>query len=215
MNRAWTVTDQGEAPSDRAGGHWNSRAACAHLGRGSDGFAGRRGMERSHSDRIPWILVAVAVAMLSGHGTTASAAPATDPVIEQRAQALEKLLTAPCCYKGTLVDHASAVATQMREEIRAMLRGGKSRSEILAHYKAKYGQAVLVEPPKGGLSGFMLYGIPFGLAVLGLVVMTAFMVRRRRTGVGEADLANETPAALPEEMEARIDALLAQEGSRS
>jgi cytochrome c-type biogenesis protein CcmH len=140
------------------------------------------------------------------------AGPEIPPAVQRQARALEKLLVAPCCYKGTLVDHASAVAAQMRQEIRRMLLAGKSREQILAHYRQKYGQAVLAEPPEGGLSGFILYGIPFGLAALGLLVMTVLMVRRRTASVEQEAVVLPEDHDLPAEMEARIDALIAEQG---
>lgn len=156
---------------------------------------------------IAWIVVFVGNAVALGAPAT------TDPAVEQRARAIERLLTAPCCYKGTLEDHASAVASEMRQEIRVMLAGGKSRAQILEHYRARYGQAVLVEPPRGGLSGLMLYGIPFGLAILGLVAMTAFMARRRSGAAESPQDVQGGPEALPPPLEARIDALVAGEGA--
>ncbi len=140
------------------------------------------------------------------------AGPEIPPAVERQARAMEKLLVAPCCYKGTLVDHASAVAAQMRQEIRRMLLAGKSREQILAHYREKYGQAVLAEPPEGGLSGFVLYGIPFGLAALGLLVMTVLMVRRRTGSVEQEAVVLPADHELPAEMEERIDALIAEQG---
>jgi len=132
--------------------------------------------------------------------------------VEADAQRLEKQLTAPCCYKGTLTDHASGLATQMRADIRTMLAQGMSGKQILAHYKKKYGQAVLVEPPGGGLSGFLLYGVPFGLAFIGLLVMTVLMARKRAPS---SDIKNRLPTnfQIPPDLDERIDRLM--EGTSS
>ena len=163
-----------------------------------------------------WLPVALSVVLGGGALARGDAAPSEKPAVERRARAVERLLTAPCCYKGTLEDHASAVATQMRQEIRAFLQSGKTQKQILDHYRNKYGQAVLVEPPQGGLSGFVLYGIPFGLAVLGLVIMTALMARRKIEDPGAKDGVAGVPDRLSPAMEARIDALVAgQEARRS
>ncbi|MDY0000065.1 MAG: cytochrome c-type biogenesis protein CcmH [Polyangia bacterium] len=136
------------------------------------------------------------------------AAPVAEANVERRAKAIERLLTAPCCYKGTLEDHASVQASQMRKEIRTFLSEGKSRAQILSYYRQKYGQAVLVEPPRGGLSTFVLYGIPFGLAVLGIVVMTALLTRRREAEPDRKEGLGSEVGSLPQEMEARIDELV-------
>lgn len=127
--------------------------------------------------------------------------------VEAEAHRIEKLLTAPCCYKGTLEDHASGLANKMRAEIRTMLAQGKSRDQILAYYKKKYGQAVLVEPPGGGLSGFVLYGVPFGLAFIGLLVMTVLLTRKRGP---DRDPGERLPTEfdIPPALDARINALV-------
>ncbi len=127
--------------------------------------------------------------------------------IEAQAKRIEKQLTAPCCYKGTLEDHASALANKMRADIRVMLAKGMTRKQILAHYKKKYGQAVLVEPPTGGLSGFFLYGVPFGLAFIGLLVMTVLLTRKRARSAN-TDERLPKRFEIPPELNARIDALV-------
>lgn len=127
--------------------------------------------------------------------------------VEADAKRIEKLLTAPCCYKGTLADHASGLANRMRGEIRTMLAQGKSQDQILAHYKKKYGQAVLVEPPGGGFSSFLLYGVPFGLAFIGLLVMTVLLARKRGPDAAPGERL-PTDFEIPPEMNARIDRLI-------
>lgn len=142
------------------------------------------------------------VAHASGTGTAPK-----NRAVEAKAKRIEKLLTAPCCYKGTLEDHASGLATKMRAEIRTMVAQGMSKKQILAHYKKKYGQAVLVEPPGGGLSSFLLYGVPFGLAFIGLLVMTVLMARKRAPSAGP-DQRLPADFQIPPELNERIDALV-------
>jgi cytochrome c-type biogenesis protein CcmH len=151
------------------------------------------------------ILAAVLVAPVAHAGGTRAAQKKR--AVEAEAKRIEKLLTAPCCYKGTLEDHASGLAVKMRSEIRTMLAAGQTRRQILAHYKKKYGQAVLVEPPGGGLSGFLLYGVPFGLAFLGLLVMTVLMVRGRAQSPRPSE-SLPTHFVIPADLERRIDALV-------
>jgi cytochrome c-type biogenesis protein CcmH len=151
-------------------------------------------------------LLAVALMAPTAHAGGTRAAQ-KKRAVEADAQSLEKQLTAPCCYKGTLTDHASGLATKMRADIRTMLAQGKSKKQILAHYKKKYGQAVLVEPPGGGLSSFLLYGVPFGLAFIGLLVMTVLMARKRAPSANAAQQA-PTNFQIPPDLDERIDALV-------
>lgn len=107
------------------------------------------------------------------------------------------------------MDHASAIADQMRHKIRVLLRQGKSKDQVLGYFKKKYGQAVLATPPKGGLSSFVLYGVPFGLAFLGLLITTILLARRRGQEESEDGL-DLLPAdhVLPAPLAAQVDALI-------
>ena len=134
--------------------------------------------------------------------------------VERDARALEKMLVAPCCFKGTLVDHASPIADQMRSRLRAMLTDGWSIDRVLGAFKKQYGQAVLAEPPKGGFSSFVLYGVPFGLVLIGLLVATVLIARRREEEAPETQLAIPEDHELPEALSRRIDALVHSTPSR-
>lgn len=55
-------------------------------------------------------------------------------------------LIAPCCCKQTVQVHSSAVAEQMKEEIREMIEEGKTKDEIIGFYVGKYGKKELAMP---------------------------------------------------------------------
>jgi len=86
---------------------------------------------------------------------------------------LEDKLMAPCCYSQTIRVHMSMEAEQMREEVTNMVLAGKSEDDIIKHYKAKYGETILVVPD--GKAGQIAYGVPvivalsaFGLLTIGI-----------------------------------------------
>lgn len=144
--------------------------------------------------------------------TPVRAAPRpSSAAVERRARAIERLLVAPCCYRGTLTDHDSPVADEMRREIRAYLSQGKSRQEILDIFRARYGQAVLTEPPASGFSDLVLYGIPFGAAALVLFALTYFAARRSGRGDHQDGVSRPEGASLPAELEQRVEALVREE----
>jgi cytochrome c-type biogenesis protein CcmH len=134
------------------------------------------------------------------------AAPARADDLERRAKAVEKQIVAPCCFKGTLDDHPSPLADQLRKEIREWLKQGQSQATILGEIKRRYGQRALAEPPKGKFSGFVLYGLPFGLAALLLLGLTFLATRGREEPAAPSALPES--AVLPEAMEKRLDALI-------
>ena len=64
----------------------------------------------------------------------------------ERIERIENSLLAPCCYAEAVSRHNSEVAVQMRLEIAAWVKEGKSDREILNTYKKLYGLRVLREP---------------------------------------------------------------------
>ncbi len=82
---------------------------------------------------------------------------------------LEDRLMAPCCYTQTIREHQSEVAEQMREEVTQMVSDGKSEKEIIAYYKTKYGETILVTPD--GAAGKIIVAVPAVALVLGLFLV--------------------------------------------
>ena len=71
---------------------------------------------------------------------------------------LEGSLLAPCCYSQSIARHMSGEAEQMRHEVTEMVAAGRSENEILEHYKALYGQRILIVPD--GRTGKILFALP-------------------------------------------------------
>ncbi len=95
--------------------------------------------------------VAVAFLLLS------SAVP-LPPAQETEIKRVEESLLAPCCYSQTIDKHMSGEAFQMRDEVRDMVARGMTKHEILEHYKAIYGERILVVPD--GRTGEVLFALP-------------------------------------------------------
>jgi cytochrome c-type biogenesis protein CcmH/NrfF len=95
--------------------------------------------------------MAAAVLLLS------SAAPLT-PQQTTEVNRLEESLLAPCCYSQSIARHMSAEAEQMRHEVTEMVTSGRSENEILEHYKALYGERILIVPD--GRTGKILFSLP-------------------------------------------------------
>ncbi len=79
---------------------------------------------------------------------------------QQQAQVkhLEQSLLAPCCYSQSIAQHMSGAAAQMRDEVTNMVASGMSEQEIIAHYKALYGDQILIVPD--GKTGKVLFALP-------------------------------------------------------
>lgn len=102
------------------------------------------------------------------------AAPAAlTPHQQAEVQRVEESLLAPCCYSQSVAQHMSPVAEQMRQEIAEMVGSGKSEAAILDHYKAMYGERILIVP--GGGTGRVLYVLPALGVALGAAMLILFL----------------------------------------
>jgi len=108
---------------------------------------------------------------------TSSAGILTLPQRDVAARVEERLL-APCCYSQAVGEHRSAEAAQMREEIEQMAAAGQSEAAIIEHYKAQYGERILVVPD-GGL-GRVLFTLPLIAFVLLSTVLISVLWRMLR-----------------------------------
>ena len=95
--------------------------------------------------------IAAAVLLLS---SAASLTPQQTTEVNR----LEESLLAPCCYSQSIARHMSPEAEQMRHEVTEMVTSGRSENQILEHYKALYGERILIVPD--GRTGKILFSLP-------------------------------------------------------
>lgn len=121
---------------------------------------------------------------------------------------------APCCWQQTLDVHASPEAAALRDEVRARLRAGESREAIEAALVERYGPRIVAMPSPNRVAVLGPLSLAAALLVGGAFVARTF--RRRRDPAqadrahGEAATKKLTPAADDAELDARIDAELAE-----
>lgn len=126
--------------------------------------------------------------------------------LERDARELEAMLVAPCCWSQQVSVHQSEAASKIKEEVRASLRAGRTRQEILDAYVATYGVRILVEPPARGFTA-SLYVLPV-LALVFSAGGVALIMRRftRRCAPRSASPSRESPEPVSvENLEARLD----------
>ena len=86
--------------------------------------------------------ILLAIALLVAGSATASLADSSTE-LETR---LQHKLMAPCCYGGTVDQHNSDAANQMKAEIHELVIAGRSERQVLDYYKARFGTRILAEP---------------------------------------------------------------------
>jgi cytochrome c-type biogenesis protein CcmH len=120
----------------------------------------------------------------------ANAQPAgEDPALEQRLHKLSQELRCLQCQNQTLADSPSGLAEDLRREIRAQMKAGKSDQEIIAFLTQRYGQFILYRPRVTPVTYLLWFG-PFVLLLGGLFVLFHY-IRQRRDSIAEQPLSAE------------------------
>jgi cytochrome c-type biogenesis protein CcmH len=121
-----------------------------------------------------------------------------EPQVEARLVAIADELRCLVCQNESLASSHAELAEALRNEVRKLIREGKSDAEIKQFLVARYGDFVLYQPPLKASTMLLWFG-PALLFVLGLGALL-FALRRRN-----ALLADD---ALSSADNARADALL-------
>jgi cytochrome c-type biogenesis protein CcmH len=103
---------------------------------------------------------------------------ADDPELEARLNHLAADLRCVVCQNESLAESRASLAIDLREEIREMMRTGKSDEAVVESLVARYGDFVLYRPPVKPLT-YALWGGPLFFLLLGLALAMAAMQRRR------------------------------------
>jgi cytochrome c-type biogenesis protein CcmH len=109
----------------------------------------------------------------------------TDLEVEERFKVLGQELRCLVCQNQTLADSNADLARDLRTEVEAQIRQGKSDTQIKNYLVARYGDFVLYKPEVKG-STYLLWGGPFALLAGGSL---AWVLSRRRRRASTPDVA--------------------------
>ena len=123
-----------------------------------------------------------------------------DPAVEKRLKDLSEELRCLVCQNETIAASQAPLALDLRNQIRSMIREGKSDDEIRAYLVDRYGDFVLYNPPLKANTLLLWLG-PFALLIVGGVVVVR-IARTRRAAQPATDV--------PPERQREINALLEQ-----
>ncbi|MGC2458769.1 MAG: cytochrome c-type biogenesis protein [Gallionellaceae bacterium] len=102
---------------------------------------------------------------------------AEDVALENRVMDVSSELRCLVCQNQTIADSRADLALDLRNQVREMLRQGKSKDEIVDYMVRRYGDFVLYRPLVKSSTWVLWFG-PFILLVLALVVLI-FKLRQR------------------------------------
>ena len=154
---------------------------------------------------ISTLLRVAVLALMLGLTLAPRSARAEGP-LDQEAREIGKDLQCPICENQSVQDSPSELAGQMRGIIRDQLAAGKSRKEIEDYFVARYGEAVLRNPPKEGIN-LLVWFVPPAVLLVGAGLVFR-MLRRNVTGPRPA---GDDEVALTDQERERYERLLEHE----
>ena len=105
--------------------------------------------------------------------------------LEQQTFQIARQLRCPVCTSESVADSNSEASIQMRNIIQEQLSEGKSEADVLEYLQARYGDWILLEPPKRGLH-LVVWLLPIFGGVLG--VLTLLLLFKRWTRISQQPL---------------------------
>jgi cytochrome c-type biogenesis protein CcmH len=113
------------------------------------------------------LLICALLMVSTGFANTTAA---EDQQIEARLKALSTELRCLVCQNTTLSDSNAPLAEDLRNEIRTLMREGKSDEEVTAYLVARYGDFVRYKPPVQANTALLWFG-PFVILLIGVVLL--------------------------------------------
>jgi cytochrome c-type biogenesis protein CcmH len=145
-------------------------------------------------------LIAVLLLLL---GLSVQAAQVEEDELESKTRDLSRQLRCLVCQGENVWESNSPLAGQMRDHVRDRLQAGESPEQIKTYLESRYGDFVLMEPPKHGLNWLLWLG-PLVLLIAGALLLKRSLTRWRKP------VASVKGAALSEEQKRKIEAELSR-----
>ena len=118
-----------------------------------------------------WLLASVASA-------ADSVSPEAQAALEPRLNKLAAELRCLVCQNQSLADSNAELAVDLKNQVRDMIRAGKSDDEIKTYLTDRYGDFVLYRPPMRTTT-WLLWAGPFVLLAGGAIVLVRVLRRRQ------------------------------------
>lgn len=91
---------------------------------------------------------------------------ALSPAQETRAQAIGRTIRCPVCQGLPITESPSDLSQQMLRELREQVGAGQDADQITGYFAARYGDTVLLDPPRRGANLLLWLG-PLAAALVG------------------------------------------------
>lgn len=150
-----------------------------------------------------------AILLVGASGALPALAQSSD--VEQQVREIGAELRCPVCQNLSVADSPSPLAVEMRGVIRQKLLAGESREEITRFFVERYGEGILLNPPRQGFTLLVWLGavaaVTAGAGVLATRVRSAL---RGKAAPAQLAANNDPSPGEQDRYEALLDAELAR-----
>ena len=119
--------------------------------------------------------------------------------LESKVFEIARKLRCPVCTAESVGDSSSSVAIEMRNVIQDQLEQGKSKQEILDFFQERYGDWILLDPPKRGVH-LLVWILPIIAALMGLTLLSILFRRWTKKSKAPINVSTEDLERVREEM---------------
>jgi cytochrome c-type biogenesis protein CcmH len=114
---------------------------------------------------------------------------AEDPELERKVNEIAAELRCLVCQNQTIADSHAELAVDLKNQVRDMVRQGKTRDDVVDYMVQRYGDFVRYRPPVKPTT-YLLWVGPFLLLAGGLIILIVNL-RKRKEIVTDAPLSQE------------------------
>jgi cytochrome c-type biogenesis protein CcmH len=119
--------------------------------------------------------------------------------LESQVFEIARELRCPVCTSESVGDSSSAVSIEMRNLIQEQLEQGKSKAEILAFFQERYGDWIMLEPPKRGVH-LLVWILPIIAGIIGITLLALVLKRWTQKSQQTISVSTEDLERVREEM---------------
>ena len=118
-----------------------------------------------------------------------------DPELEARARVLDHEIRCVQCQSEAVASSNANWAQDARKMIRERILAGDTNAQVKTFFVERYGEFVLMDPPKTG-SNLLLWAAGPAMALMGILVGFSFLRGRSKAASGTDTLSPEEEARL-------------------
>ena len=108
--------------------------------------------------------------------TMLASALAQEVQVEREVFDISRQLRCPVCISESVADSSATTSIEMRNVVREQVQAGRSEAEILSFFRERYGDWVLLEPPREGIH-LVVWMLPSIAAVVALLLLLLYVQR--------------------------------------